>query len=501
MDHASAHTRGGRSARHERPPATARCKPASRHSRAAGPVGAGSSARARKKPSDFPVPPPRRVKCFSTSETGIALPKPRRAPAAREKAPRLGSLPRPGQFASSGSPRDSSAEQADDAILLQAQLAAMGIEISLDTVRERVRMAEQRLNSQGGLFPLQPPAPVFENANSRPGTARTRPDDTARRATSTSRAKRPATARARLEHSIAAKPMLSPVLSPDDDSDFELLDDEMRSPDEALEVMEVDFPAAASGVPEDDKDLNKPEVTTKKAEVSPISPTNNGVTQVEWAHGSLLSWGNPHMMDDATESTTCEPPKSTCEHQRFKLTMPATRGRTCQPAQTARPPARPSPRTLSRPVSARSMDSGSKASMVGLSPRTNVRTYMGIWAGPNTPGPGAYNVPEPTRKGATFSKDRKLAPTSTEVRMPVYVCGNLPPMTPSVRFVCRCSWSSHHPQPHTRSGDHETSGGRACMLCKRGELAHSFLRRGNTSKAEMFQGPSTRSSSPSISAA
>ena len=40
----------------------------------------------------------------------------------------------------------------------------------------------------------------------------------------------------------------------------------------------------------------------------------------------------------------------------------------------------------------------------GLSPRTNIRSRMGIWAAPSTPGPGAYRIGDSISRGGVFCK-------------------------------------------------------------------------------------------------
>lgn len=399
----------------------------------------GSGREAAAKRHEFPVPP-RRVKIFSKSQTGITLPKQRQ----RTENSKPQRLPMPSDDLADSAPGRRTWGDSDDVTALQSQLAAMGIELSLDALRNRVRLAEQRLNSHDkpkglrGAFPLRLPVPRTEGTSERPGTARQSADEAI--AQELGRVKRPSTARARLEHGVAARPALSPVWAEGSDSDNELVyDGDMSTCLPDIDSLHVDDSTwTEDGTPEESI-FHKPNEDT-------AHNAHGILTKREWEHGSLWEWGNPNKNSEI-EST---PQAATRSHgagagrdepgavlvgaagygawsgedvsQTFGLIVQtASHVLTGESARSASPSvcptARRPPRTAGRPATPRSMPSsrtGSKSS-VGLSPRTNLRQSMGMWTAPNTPGPGAYNISPRARKGATFSKDRKLAPTSIEV--------------------------------------------------------------------------------------
>ena len=411
----------------------------------------------REAAAKFPVPPPRRVKCFSRSQTGITLPKQRQR--TENSKPRR--LPMPSDDLADSAPGRRTWGDSDDVIELQSQLAAMGIELSLDAVRNRVRLAEQRLNSHDkpkglrGVFPLRLPVPRTGGTSERPRTARQSADEAIEQ--EIGRVKRPSTARARLEHGVAARPALSPVWAEGSDSDNELVDDEDMStclPDidsihvddstseTASGIMGLSDMLPEEGIPEDSSQgsiVHKPNEDT-------AHNAQGILTKREWEHGSLWEWGNPNKTSEI-EST---PRAATTSHgagagrdepgpvlvgaagygawsgeERLCVSpafgLPVQRASHVLTGESASPSvcptARRPPRTAIRPATPRSMPRSRMGSMstVVLSPRTNLRQSMGMWTAPNTPGPGAYNISPRMRKGATFAKDRKLAPTSTEV--------------------------------------------------------------------------------------
>jgi hypothetical protein len=136
-----------------------------------------------------------------------------------------------------------------------------------------------------------------------------------------------------------------------------------------------------------------------------------------WTNGSSWEWGIPENLHKSGASAV---PETLHRTRRFDFTQPEP----CSKAQP-RPESKIKPKLgnverqaviaqaailsarATRPASARVQNISS--SFAGISPRTNVRERMGMWSGPNTPGPGAYDVGERNTLGGTLftAVDRK----------------------------------------------------------------------------------------------
>ena len=474
-----------------------------------GPKGRLPHKRGIKAPKEFParpeLPAPRRVRCFSESHTGISLPKQKREEVGRGRkktgasrassSAASGRETRPTTAFTPDTHIGSASSYNDDGLLLQAQLAALGIELPLHVVRERVRMAEHRLAFATESTPDASRRFHFGGmrlVGPHNGEMQVRmPQDTPNFSTSRQQRQRPSTARARLEnHSdwlspateiagvitateiagvnhcegddwvvkpaqegdlaplnvdvmdtdtsaqsqfenllTPGKESISPVLSEHSTSDIEEFVGEASSSLVSTTHEEAIVDAAR---PEADSPV---QAFSKEAVLAACGDEYAGIpTQKEWEHGSLWEWGNPNASTSqrVSDMLTAAPqmqavalnpsrPKSaTVNHVPKLALLPHHNGPV---AVTARPsaqsPSRPSfSRASERPASARpSTTGGKKSKYVGLSPRTNLREAMGIWACPNTPGPGAYNVAERKTQGGNCYVDVRQSPRERTRRL------------------------------------------------------------------------------------
>ena len=421
-----------------------------------------TSREPRQRPKEHPNTP-RRVKRLSMPTTGMALPKPDGRQPSRVETSRarvLADSPA-GSTASAISGRATrppahtpghGGPLCTDATALQAQLQALGIELDIDTVRERVRIAEERLARQRVSVRLGPGPAANDRTGSDSWNGVSPPPRSPESANGIMR-KRPSTARARLEHGaasqVAAQTRSGPALGGDGDVELGIMedDDEEESASRCLpdDVLKGECDAGGERTAE-----NMPSTQTD----ADIIPDGNAVSQSEkahqdeiddlaepkmlrglqtkkeWDNGSIWEWGNPNRMDSHGGSEGKVQPPTHSRGQVPKLRLPARCDAPSSPkaatSRSARPLLHSSRSTLSRPFTPRS-----GAAFAGLSPRTNLREPMGIWACPNTPGPGAYHVAERTTQGGNlyanisgkrvygrsskFGNEPRLAPTPTEV--------------------------------------------------------------------------------------
>jgi hypothetical protein len=149
-------------------------------------------------------------------------------------------------------------------------------------------------------------------------------------------------------------------------------------------------------------------------------------------HGSLWEWGNPcACVSKKVVEMTSQVHKTTARGSSIgegKSGQPIPFFRlpdaSCSSAERGGGKAwEPACHALSaRPVATASKHVRPKSAFVGLSPRTNLREPMGIWAGPNVPGPGAYNVRERSALGSKFGKVPRFDLTPSEVTFVIFVC-------------------------------------------------------------------------------
>ena len=429
----------------------------------------------RERPQEY-VHKPRRVSRLSILATGIALPTPREmsrcrmsadSPAASASSAASGRQTRP----TTGDPGHSSL--CTNTVELQAQLAALGIELPLETVRERVRIAKERLASQT--------LSVCLGSSASSGQARSdgrssvvwssrSPQSAPRVFQGSGRCmrKRPSTARARLEHGTvshvaeqaptrirADRAELSPA-SGDEDVELGIMDHRDASrclPDEVLRCecdasserteqkllsthtsidMLIGHTVTGNGISRGDEHEQDLSSTLDKGHDFVETNTLCSLqTKKEWDTGSIWEWGNPNTLGSLNISESKQEPVPSGPVPRLRL-LPRCHAPSSLKAGMNRS-AHLSPYPFSGSASARPFGSASrsKSTVIGLSPRTNVRGPMGIWACPNTPGPGAYQVGERTMQGGNlfaeingkkvygrsskFGNEPRLAPTPTEV--------------------------------------------------------------------------------------
>jgi hypothetical protein len=406
--------------------------------------------------------PPRKVKCFSTSSTGIAVPAQRGGRAASASSAASGRETRP---TTAVTPEE---QRGAEAVALQRQLSMLGIQLPLDDVRERVRMAQQRLM-------LKLSADVAAERE-RPSTARRTADSTPRSQSGLQQQrKRPSTARARLERVFQAKgqnaPVLETALAPeflsedDDDSNFERVEDEHTSrclPDDVLRAElderlwkeDVDFEDTSAQLQHTDLMTGKESISPVPTEYSTLDWEEQGfeaagsqevtvhhgadvkgggeaqqstraivavqIRERLWEHGSMWEWGNPNSSaapsTSATQASSLKPNAASTRKNETsvqvaqvpRLALPPRhtgQGAVTCASLSARPATASAPSSSPRrPATARLLGKSSRpqSAVVGLSPRTNLREPMGIWAGPNTPGPGAYDVAERRTNGGNY---------------------------------------------------------------------------------------------------
>jgi len=160
-------------------------------------------------------------------------------------------------------------------------------------------------------------------------------------------------------------------------------------------------------------------------------------------HGSLWEWGNPcaRVSKQVVEMTSQRSQGPISQDSRVHKTTATGssigEGKSGQPIPLFRLPDascsssergggkawEPACHALSaRPVATTSKHVRPKSAFVGLSPRTNLREPMGIWAGPNVPGPGAYNVRERSAVGSKFGKVPRFDLTPSEVTFVIFFC-------------------------------------------------------------------------------
>ena len=457
-------------------------------SRSASQAGVGriaASREPRERPQEY-VHKPRRVTRMSIPATGIALRTPREmsrcrmsadSPAVSASSAASGRQTRPTTGAPGHSPL------CTNAVELQAQLAALGIELALDTVRERVRIAEERLASQTLTVCLGSSASsgqALSDGRVRSSVASSRSPESAPRVFQGSgrcMRKRPSTARARLEHGTAShvaeqaptriradRAELSPA-SGDDDVELGIMDDQDASasrclPDEVLrsecdansERTEPKLLLTHTGVDmlngdtvtgngisrADEYDQDISSTLDKGHDFVETNTLCSQQTKKEWDTGSIWEWGNPNILGSRNISECKQEPILSGPVPRLRLS-PRCHAPSSLKAGISRS-AHLSPYPSSRSASARPFGSASrsKSAVVGLSPRTNVREPMGIWACPNTPGPGAYQIAERTMQGGNlyaeingkkvygrsnkFGNEPRLGPTPTEVSVFSRIC-------------------------------------------------------------------------------
>jgi hypothetical protein len=448
--------------------------------RSASQAGAGriaASREPRERPREY-VHKPRRVTRLSIPATGIALPTQREmsrcrmsadSPAVSASSAASGRQTRPPTGAHGHSPLTNTVE-------LQAQLAALGIELANDTIRERVRIAEERLASQTLTVCLGSSissGQALSDGRVRSSVASSRSPKSAPRVFQGSgrcMRKRPSTARARLEHGTAShmaeqaptriradRAELSPA-SGDEDVELGIMDDQDASasrclPDEVLrsecdassERTEPKLLSTHTGVDmlngdtvmgngisradEYDQDLSN--TLDKGHEFVETNTLCSLQTKKEWDTGSIWEWGNPNILGsrNISESEQESIPSGPVPRLRLSPRCHAPSSLKAGISRSAHLSLYPSSGSASaRPFGSASR---SKSAVVGLSPRTNVREPMGIWACPNTPGPGAYQVAERTIQGGNlyaevngkkvygrsnkFGNEPRLAPTPKEV--------------------------------------------------------------------------------------
>ena len=158
-------------------------------------------------------------------------------------------------------------------------------------------------------------------------------------------------------------------------------------------------------------------------------------------HGSLWEWGNPgacvskQVVEMASKRSQGPIYQNSKVHKTTARGSSIGEGKSGQPIPFFRLPDascssadrgggkawEPACRALSaRPVATASKHVRPKSAFVGLSPRTNLREPMGIWAGPNVPGPGAYNVRERSAVGSKFGKVPRFDLTPSEVTFVIF---------------------------------------------------------------------------------